>query len=100
MLTVFYASMKQHNHAVWETLTVCGCQTVLIGFNMILLSLSVGNWKKRASGGSGGNKGKVSASSPVGSPGAVIIEEKGGKQAVPSGSTVHVRATRSSQRVK
>lgn len=96
MLIVFYTSMKQHNHSTWELLTVCGCQAGLIGFNVMLLGLSVGNWKKRASGG--GNKSSKLSPSPAASPGDEAVGKRE-KQRVASGSTVHVRATRSSQRV-
>lgn len=49
MLTVFYREMQVHE--TWELITVCACQIVLIAFNVVLLALSIGNWKKRAGGG-------------------------------------------------
>jgi hypothetical protein len=94
MLTVFYSSMKQHNHAVWETFTVCACQIVLIGFNLVLLALSIGNWKKRAGGG--GSKISKSSPSPGSSPSGAV--GKGGKSS--PGSSVTVTATRTSQRIR
>lgn len=44
MLVKFWEEMQPH--APWEKYTVCGCQVTLIGFNFILLSLSVANLKK------------------------------------------------------
>lgn len=93
MLTVFYKTMKQYNHATWEILTVCGCQALLIAFNVVLLWLTAGNWKQRA-----GTKSLKMSPSPVSSPGTVAVR-KGEKQGVSSGSTVHVMATRSQQRI-
>ena len=84
MLTVFYGAMKQHNHAAWEILLVCGCQTVLIGFNCVLLALSIGNWKKRA--------GKGKGNSPAASPG-------GNKVSDASGNDVKSKETGPSQRM-
>ncbi len=49
MLVKFYQEMQVH--ALWELIAVCGSQIVLIGFNIILLSLSIANWKKRSSTG-------------------------------------------------
>lgn len=50
MLVYFYHEMK--SHALWEMIAVCGSQLVLIGFNGILLSLSIMNWRKRSHSGS------------------------------------------------
>ncbi len=91
--------MMEHNHAAWEILTVCGSQIILIGFNVVLLALSIGNWKKRAKGST---KEKLTSASPGASPNAGV-EGKGGKQGAAvaiAGSPVHVMATRTSQRVK
>ncbi len=56
MLVRMYQQMQPY--ATWEMLTVCACQTLLIAFNVVLLVLSVSNWKKRAGkGGKGGKKG-------------------------------------------
>lgn len=52
MLIVFYKEMQIHE--TWELLTVCACQIVLIAFNVVLLALSIGNWKKRAGGSKSG----------------------------------------------
>lgn len=94
MLTVFYTAMKQHNHATWELLTVCGCQTLLIGFNVVLLALSAGNWKKRA-----GTKSSMKISPSPSPPQKAVAVGKEEKHGVAFGSTVHVRATRLSQRI-
>lgn len=54
MLVYFYHEMK--SHALWQMITVCGSQVVLIGFNAVLLSLSIMNWRKRShSAGSAGS---------------------------------------------
>lgn len=49
MLLRFYQEMQVH--AAWELVTVCTCQALLIAFNFLLLGLTIGNWKKRASQG-------------------------------------------------
>jgi hypothetical protein len=46
MLVYFYQEMQAH--ALWESVAVCGSQIALIGFNIILLSLSIANWQKRS----------------------------------------------------
>lgn len=46
MLVYFYQEMQVH--ALWELVAVCGSQIALIGFNIILLSLSIANWRKRS----------------------------------------------------
>lgn len=44
MLVNFWEEMQPY--AAWERYTVCLCQLILIGFNIILLSLSIANWRK------------------------------------------------------
>ena len=68
-------------HALWELMTVCGCQIVLIAFNVVLLGLSIGNWKKR----SGGRK---SGSSPAPVLNANDVKEKAAGKRVISAKAV------------
>ena len=45
MLYRFYTELTVY--AAWEKATVCICQAILIGFNLMLLVLTIGNWKKK-----------------------------------------------------
>jgi hypothetical protein len=46
MLVHFWREMQPY--ARWEALVVCGCQLLLIAFNLFLLTLSALNWYKRS----------------------------------------------------
>ena len=49
MLVLFYREMQAY--ALWELIAVCGSQVALIAFNVVLLMLSITNWKKRPNAG-------------------------------------------------
>ena len=46
-------AMEGGGAAWWESLLCVGAQVVLCGFNIVLLSLSVMNWRKRGGGRAG-----------------------------------------------
>lgn len=54
MLVKFWEEMAPH--ATWEKFAVCGSQVILIAFNLILLSLSVANLKKKRGEKRGGGQ--------------------------------------------
>lgn len=64
MLLRFYQQMQ--THPVWEMLVVCGSQLLLIGFNVVLLALSAGNWRKRSGGKSKRSSGQADSPAAAG----------------------------------
>ena len=54
-------AMEGGGAAWWESLLCVGAQVVLCGFNIVLLSLSVMNWRKRGGGRAGSGTGKAGA---------------------------------------
>lgn len=70
MLVAFYQEMKAH--ALWEMAAVCGSQIVLIGFNVVLLTLSIANWRKRA-----GKSAAVPVATPAAAPGKAAAKARG-----------------------
>jgi hypothetical protein len=65
MLVQFWQQMRRGGHAWWEVGAVCGSQAALIAFNVMLLALSAGNWRKRRGGR--GRRGPAAPAAP-GSP--------------------------------
>ena len=72
LVPFFLRNMRDVEKAPWwETTAVVGSQTVLCCFNVVLLVLSILNWRKRSvGGGAGGAKSAVAAPICSGSRGA------------------------------
>jgi hypothetical protein len=91
LVPFFLRNMRDVEKAPWwETTAVVGSQTVLCCFNVVLLVLSILNWRKRSVGGAaGGAKAAVAAPGGSGSRGARL----GASQA--PGSMSEAKALRS-----